>query len=128
MAATLSTTTKLIALTILTAFTIPLASRAYANYQEWKSLGPGGVPYNVLGWAGQSVLHLLTDEVLSTACYDDPALLAKFPGSGSVRFLTDKLPVREGERPSIGYAVAPQRELGAGNSLDLRKVSGLIYS
>lgn len=74
------------------------------------------------------MLHLLTDEVFSTECYSNPAVLAKYPGSGSLSFLSDALPMREGERPRIGNAVAPQREVGAGNSQDLRKVSQVIYS
>ncbi|OJD35909.1 uncharacterized protein BKCO1_14000168 [Diplodia corticola] len=76
------------------------------DYREFLALGPGGVPYNLLGWAGITLLirpfALSKAQATRTDDYpqDDGAVNAEMLG----------LPRRRGERARVG-GIAPHRQL-----------------
>ncbi|KAL1969880.1 hypothetical protein VTN77DRAFT_7389 [Rasamsonia byssochlamydoides] len=77
---------------------------AYRDYRALLALGPGGVPHNVIGWLGVSlVLCPLAREMFSTEEYD------RHPDRRSL-LLGGEVPRREGRRPVIGRHVVPQRQ------------------
>ncbi|KAL2001935.1 hypothetical protein VTN02DRAFT_951 [Thermoascus thermophilus] len=86
---------------------LALVPVAYQDYQMFLSYGPGGVPYNVLGWLGVSLLLApLGSEMFSVDEYD------RSPDKRS--WLSDDegpIPPREGGRPRVGPHVVPQRQL-----------------
>ena len=78
------------------AATIPLAVR---DYRMFLSYGPGGLPYNPVGWLVASIARLFASEQLSTAVYSNTRLpLADEPG-----FLPASFPpqLREAARRSL---------------------------
>lgn len=90
---------------------IPTFSYAVSSYRGFLALGPGGMPYNVVGWAIQGLLQLL-------AKWDtrDPSPLAK-PANrrptephGSKTYFPRPVPARTGARPDVPGYVAPQRQ------------------
>lgn len=95
---------NLVALTMAT-LGLVLIPIAYHDYKMFLSYGPGGVPYNVLGWLGVSlVLAPLGSEMFSADEYDrNPDKRSWLPD--------EEIPKREGERPRVGRHVVPQRQL-----------------
>ncbi|MEH2462279.1 luciferase domain-containing protein [Nostoc sp.] len=75
---------------------------ALQDYRKWRSLGKGGLPANVAGWAVMTALRLLKRDPISTRQYDhrhtaDARLTA--------------LPQRTGLRPSIAVYPVPHRQM-----------------
>ncbi|KAF2740065.1 hypothetical protein EJ04DRAFT_559096 [Polyplosphaeria fusca] len=81
---------------------------AIQDYRTFLSYGPGGLPYNVVGWLVTNAMRLISREALSTRVYDDPGLpFADEPG-----FLPDSFPPpRSSPRPRLGPHPVPQRQL-----------------
>ncbi|KAL2826711.1 hypothetical protein BDW59DRAFT_171786 [Aspergillus cavernicola] len=78
---------------------------AYRDYQSFLALGPGGPPYNVIGWlAVKLCFNPFRREMFSTKPYDEKVTAGEDTG-----FLED-LPHRKGERPLMGSFAAPQRQ------------------
>ncbi|KAL2007592.1 hypothetical protein VTN00DRAFT_9030 [Thermoascus crustaceus] len=96
---------NLVAVTIAT-LGLVLIPVAYQDYKMFLSYGPGGVPYNVLGWLGVSlVLAPLGSEMFSVDEYDrNPDKRSWLPDD-------EPIPHREGKRPRVGPHVVPQRQL-----------------
>jgi hypothetical protein len=84
-----------------------LAGGAWAvkDYREWKSLGKGGVPYNVYGWLMVTRFRFEARDTLDTAQYAD-----RIGGlDDSVRL--PELPRRQGPRPRMGKHPVPHRQM-----------------
>ncbi|KAL3496112.1 hypothetical protein BJX62DRAFT_232621 [Aspergillus germanicus] len=83
-----------------------LIPSAYRDYQSYLALGPGGPPYNALGWLGvKLVFNPFKRDMFGTEVYDRKIALGERSG-----FLMD-LPVREGQRPRMGSFAVPQRQV-----------------
>lgn len=84
---------------------VPLAVRDYFIYLSY---GPGGPPYNVVGWLVANMLRPLSREQLSISPYHNTTLyLQDQPGH-----LPQSFPQRRGRsRPTIGPHPVPQRQL-----------------
>ncbi|KAL3442982.1 hypothetical protein BJX65DRAFT_211711 [Aspergillus insuetus] len=83
-----------------------LIPSAYRDYQSYLALGPGGPPYNVLGWLGvKLVFNPFKRDMFGTEVYDQ-----KIASGERIGFLTD-LPERRGERPKLGSFAVPQRQV-----------------
>jgi hypothetical protein len=93
---------------------VPLAVRDYLQYLSY---GPGGLPYNALGWLVTSLMRLISREQLSTRPYEDPELLS----SGETGFLSPILPERDSSRPRLGPHPVPQRQLSQLPSVEMRQ-------
>ena len=86
------------------AFLLGLAGVAHNDYQTYMSYGPGGLPYNVVGWFGTTfVLGPIKSEKLSTNLYNGQA--------DGRSWLPDDDFHRKGERPVLGPHAIPQRQL-----------------
>lgn len=107
----LLTTTSITALTAL----IWLGIR---DYRAFIALGPGGMPYNVLGWAGITLLirpfalskaqATRTDDYLTTTEQAHEDMIA--------------IPRRRGKRPEVG-GIAPHRQLSQHAGEGMREVT-----
>lgn len=101
------------------------------NYLEWKAMGPGGVPFNPLGWAAQHLLYLkyghndttsldYPDQFLSKAAEEDRALAKR-------QFLTD-LADRKGPRVRALPFAIPQRQKKAFTGLEMLEVRLMVFA
>ncbi|KAL4897927.1 hypothetical protein BDV59DRAFT_52181 [Aspergillus ambiguus] len=93
-----------IAATLL-AVTLP---RAYNDYRIFLSYGPGGLPYNVVGWlAANLILRPFAKEPFSTAVYE-----RRIEDGETTSFLSDDaVAARKRDRPVVGPHIAPHRQL-----------------
>ncbi|OAK98152.1 hypothetical protein IQ06DRAFT_295514 [Phaeosphaeriaceae sp. SRC1lsM3a] len=105
--------TPILAVTAAMIF-IPLVIQDYFKYLSY---GPGGLPYNALGWLVTSFMRLMSREQLSTRPYEDPELLS----SGEAGFLPLRLPERDSSRPRLGSHPVPQRQLSQLPSVEMRQ-------
>lgn len=103
---------------ILSAAAIP----AYSDYQLFLSYGPGGPPYNALGWFfSRCLVTPFRQEMLNTQMYEkriqmgDTKTYLSFPDG--------KVPRREGVRPVVGSHAVPQRQINQLPSEEIKKVS-----
>jgi len=71
-----------------------VAGWAYVDYRRWLALGPGGVPYNLYGWAQVTWLRLWKKNPLDTTTFE------KYIGKQGDTNGLGTLPTR-GRRPSI---------------------------
>jgi hypothetical protein len=100
---------------VATTILLPVAIRDYSIY---KSYGPGGLPYNLVGWLITNLLRLLSREQLSTDPYHDSDLHFVSEGGG---LLPPGFPCRESARPKIGPHPIPQRQLSQLPSVEMRE-------
>lgn len=91
--------------TSIVLISLGLAPSAYRDYRTFLSYGPGGVPYNLVGWLFTTLfLGPLGSEMLSIGIYEQSEDESTWlPARGLV--------AREGGRPVIGPHVVPQRQL-----------------
>ncbi|GAB1204815.1 hypothetical protein APSETT445_003478 [Aspergillus pseudonomiae] len=88
------------------AFTLP---RVYRDYRTFLSYGPGGVPYNLIGWFAASViLPPWGREMFSTGVYD-----AKIAAGETTSYLGDEWNSmrKRDHRPEVGPHIVPQRQI-----------------
>ncbi|KAM5373466.1 hypothetical protein ACJZ2D_006960 [Fusarium nematophilum] len=91
---------------------IPILRIAAQDYREYLKIGPGGVPYNVFGWLIQLSLRPLKKETLHTGCYEEEWAVAQAGPNGHIGWLSeDDVPLRDGERPTVGSWTVPSRQL-----------------
>lgn len=107
--------TVMTALAIALAVSIPSASYALKSYRGYLALGPGGMPYNPLGWAIQGLLQLIASwDTRSPAPFRKARNQKPYEPHGTTPFLaavSPALPQREGHRPDVPGYVAPQRQV-----------------
>jgi len=77
---------------------------AFMDYRSWLSLGPGGVPYNLAGWAQVTWFRLWKHDPLDTTLFD-----RNIGQPGDVRGLGELL-ARAGPRPHIDPHPIPHRQ------------------
>jgi hypothetical protein len=109
--------------TTLLALTLP---RIYRNYRTFISYGPGGVPYNLLGWfAATVILSPWAAETLSTEVY-----ARKIAAGDTASYLDDEVVKarKRDRRPEIGPHVAPQRQVDEFPKKEIKEVSISYYS
>ncbi|ROV93266.1 hypothetical protein VSDG_06864 [Cytospora chrysosperma] len=108
----------------LVALAIGLSAPALArSYRGYLALGPGGMPYNVVGWAIQGALQLVARrDTRDPAPFADPRNQGPYEPHGRTSFLGLSLgsgpegergpavPQRGGDRPVVPGYVAPQRQ------------------
>ncbi|EAW14005.1 uncharacterized protein ACLA_070370 [Aspergillus clavatus NRRL 1] len=83
-----------------------LTPAMYRDYRIFMSYGPGGIPYNILGWfASNVVLGPFGKEMLSTEIYD------RHIQAGHRTSHLSSVPVKARERPVVGPHAVPQRQL-----------------
>lgn len=95
---------------------------AYRDYQSYLDLGPGGPPYNVLGWLGVKLFTPFRREMFGTRIYD-----RKVERGQDMEFLTE-LPRRDGERPTMGAFTVPQRQITQRPSQEMKDVRHALDS
>lgn len=101
----------------------PLLRYAYLDYRAWYSLGPGGVPHNILGWLLQNAMRLISRETLDTAIYDDPRVISQAGEYGNYTFLdAEDIPPRDPPRPDVGKWVVPQRQRNQLPTIEMKEV------
>lgn len=87
-------------------------------------MGPGGMPYNILGWTFQSTVGLFVkDDVLSTSVYTNPKTIEQYGSLANKRFIVGDLKQRAGEAPKVPNFIAPQRQNGQASNEKIRAVS-----
>jgi hypothetical protein len=90
---------------------VPLFKHANMSYKGYLALGPGGLPYNIVGWLVQACLKPIARRDLADAShYQRPAVQGPYEPFGSQSFLSGSLPERQGAPPAIPFYVAPQRQ------------------
>lgn len=87
---------------------------AWEDYQAFLSYGPGGVPYNVVGWLVTNFFRAIGINTL------DVRKLEKDPDQRT--WLGDLKP-RDGGRPVLGRHPIPQRQLDQIPAAEIRQVS-----
>lgn len=120
------------ALAVAIALSLPTVSYALRSYRGYLALGPGGMPYNPLGWAVQGLLQLIANwDTRATAPFRDPAKQKPYAPHGTTPFLpaargggaasSSPLPRRSGDRPDVPGYVAPQRQVTQQGGEDTRE-------
>lgn len=95
---------------------IGLLSWCVQDYRFFKSLGPGGPPYNVFGWF--QISFMVRPFTLSTR---DTLWTGDYPSYGAHKEIL-ALPNRKGERPVI-LGIAPQRQFSQRPTAEMNTVS-----
>ncbi|RDW79325.1 uncharacterized protein DSM5745_06177 [Aspergillus mulundensis] len=115
---------NLLRLALNTALIALILPAAYRDYEAYLSLGPGGPPYNVLGWLTVRLFfNPFKREMFGTRIYD-----AKI-GNGHSGFLADEeVPARKGERPAMGPFAAPQRQINQVPSKEMQEKFMATYA
>ncbi|KAF9893813.1 hypothetical protein FE257_009983 [Aspergillus nanangensis] len=113
----------------LTAITVTLLAvtlpRVYNDYCIFMSYGPGGIPYNPLGWlAANVIIRPFAQEPFSTTVYEQ-----KIQAGNTIGFLSDeKVAAHKRNRPVVGPHIVPHRQLTEFSEKDIRKVSSRTLS
>lgn len=105
------------------ALSLPTTSYALKSYRGYLALGPGGMPYNPIGWAIQGLLQLIAKwDTRSPAPFSKPQNQKPYAPHGATPFLADSpLPQRKGDRPDVPGYVAPQRQVTQQGGEDTRE-------
>jgi hypothetical protein len=90
---------------------------AIQDYRMYLSYGPGGLPYNAVGWLVTNLLRLLSREQLSARPYQDPEVKP----SGDSGLLPPNFPSRDSSRPRLGPHPVPQRQLSQLPDVEMRQ-------
>lgn len=111
------------ALAVAIALSLPTASYALKSYRGFLALGPGGMPFNALGWAIQGLLQLIAKwDTRSPTPFSKPANQKPYEPHGTTPFLAaSPLPQRKGDRPEVPGYVAPQRQTSQQGGEDTRE-------
>lgn len=91
---------------------VPTFSYAVSSYRGFLALGPGGMPYNVVGWAIQGLLQLLAKwDTRDPSPFARPENRRPTEPHGSKSYFPSVVPERAGARPDVPGYVAPQRQM-----------------
>ncbi|KAG0651235.1 hypothetical protein D0Z07_1882 [Hyphodiscus hymeniophilus] len=83
----------------------------WTNYKNWLKIADTSLPRNIFGYVLVVCLKLLKSDSFTLKPYDDPKEIAKCGiDIGKRSFLKEKLPERNGPRPSILKFIAPNRQ------------------
>jgi len=81
------------------------------DYRAWLKVADTALPQNILGYTIQVCLSPFKTDPFVTAPYDDLKEISKCGNEcGTKSFLSERLPEREGLRPSILKWMAPHRQ------------------
>lgn len=103
------------------AVTLP---RIYRDYRTFISYGPGGVPYNLIGWFAASViLPPWGREMFSTGVYEE-----KIAAGETTSYLGDEWDLlrKRDHRPQIGPHIVPQRQITEFPSEEIKEVCSVL--
>lgn len=90
----------------------PVVAWAQESYQTFLDVGPGGLPYNFVGWMMQGAAQLIArTDIRDHKPFSDPKVREALGPHGTKSFLSRPLPERKGERPVVPGFVAPQRQM-----------------
>jgi len=89
---------------------------AWEDYRVFLSYGPGGMPYNVVGWLITNVLRVIGIDTLDVRALEADADKRTWLSAESLK-------ARSGERPQLGRHPVPQRQLDQIPEKDVREVS-----
>ncbi|KAM3557623.1 hypothetical protein MY1884_004419 [Beauveria asiatica] len=90
---------------------IPVISHIIRSYRGFLALGPGGLPYNFLGWSMQAIGQpFARHDTRESWPFTDSRVFERYAPHGRTSFLGE-LPARRGERPDVPTYVAPQRQM-----------------
>ncbi|KAL4948054.1 hypothetical protein BDW69DRAFT_189626 [Aspergillus filifer] len=118
-----ASTQRLIVAALPAAVVASLIPAAYRDYQSFLALGPGGPPYNPIGWLiVRLIFNPLGREMFATRMYDK-----KIKNGGEVSCLAD-LPSRKGARPTMGAMAPPQRQLDQFPSGEIKEKTMAAYN
>lgn len=98
----------------LTTLTVGAMTWCVRDYQEYLALGPGGLPYNIGGWA---VVSILRPFALSKS---GAKQTSTYPSEGAHEEIKS-LPNRTGERASVG-GIIPHRQLSQHAPEEMKQV------
>ena len=104
-----------------TVIIIALSIPAYRDYQLFISYGPGGPPYNALGWFfSRFLVTPFGQEMFSTKVYERRILAGE--DTSYLTFVGGQIPHRDGVTPAVGPHVVPQRQIDQLSSRSIQKV------
>jgi len=83
---------------------LALAGWGWLDYRSWRALGPGGVPYNLAGWAQVTWMRLGAHDPF------DMSLFAGQIGTAHDMAVLGRLPTRAGSRPHVDPHPIPHRQ------------------
>ncbi|KAL4807463.1 hypothetical protein BDV18DRAFT_151496 [Aspergillus unguis] len=87
---------------------------ALRDYQSFLDLGPGGPPYNILGWLVAKIcFNPFMRDRMGTRMYD-----LKIEAGEGAGFINN-LDLRKGERPAMGTFAVPQRQINQWPSAEI---------
>lgn len=117
----MATTTGGYTLAIVAAASATLLLVAYRDYRAYVALGPHGLPDTFWGWYKQLKLsRLARKDTTVPAPYDIEAEKDTYGPHAATSFLVDGLQPRRGSRPTIPGFVAPQRQITAVASSEMK--------
>ncbi|MBK5299520.1 MAG: hypothetical protein JJE40_20420 [Vicinamibacteria bacterium] len=98
-----------------------LAGWAYTDYRSWLALGPGGVPYNLQGWAQVTWFRFQMRNSLDTSFIE-----AQIGRQGDSRGF-DELTARPGQRPRVDPHPIPHRQLDQFGDKETRRAQQALF-
>lgn len=94
---------------------------AYRNYRNYVALGPHGLPDNFWGWYKQLKLsRMARSDTTIPAPYDINQVKAAHGPNATTSYLTKPLHTRSGSRPQVPGFAAPQRQVTATASDEMK--------
>jgi len=104
---------------ILSTISLSILAWSYSDYRQWKALGKGGLPYNLIGWFMVTYTRLFKKDPLAIKHFEDDI------GNNCDVEGLPSLPKRTGGRPSIAKHPVPHRQLSqVGNAAILKALQG----
>ncbi|OAQ59543.1 phospholipase/carboxylesterase [Pochonia chlamydosporia 170] len=94
---------------------------AYRDYRAYVALGPHGLPDNFWGWYKQlKMSRIARKDITVPAPYDLKAVKDTAGPNATTSYLTKPLERRSGQRPTVPNFTAPQRQITATASTEMK--------
>ncbi|KAJ6789146.1 hypothetical protein PWT90_01538 [Aphanocladium album] len=107
---------------------IPVLSHIIRSYRGYLALGPGGLPYNFLGWSIQAIAQpFARHDVRESRPFADPRVYDDLGPHGRTSFLNE-IPARRGDRPEVPTYVAPQRQMSDHSDVNVTEAMKLYLA